>query len=63
MKKAKLEEIKALIESNEEVRGELIKILARDFPSEYLKPVKILSEQTGDRKITSMVASDKEWQE
>jgi hypothetical protein len=53
--------LKALTE-DKAVRDQAIKMLARDFPKEYLQLVKIDSTKL-NRITPDMIISDKEWQE
>jgi len=50
------------LKKDPQTRAEVTKLLARDFPDEYLKHVKV---DTGKLKNVSaqFMSSDKEWQE
>jgi hypothetical protein len=54
------EEVLKHLSTNKAARTEAIKMLARDFPKEYLKLVKIDPKRIN---APNMMVSDKEWQE
>lgn len=54
-----LDEILKILESDSVVRAGVIRALARDFPSDFLSPVKL----NFDLIASGGTASDKEWQE
>jgi predicted nucleotidyltransferase len=60
--KMDLSEILDRIKNDASARSELTKLLARDYPDEYLKHVKV--DETKLKNVSAkFLASDKEWQE
>ena len=60
--RATREQVIAELTGNRTLRAEAIKMLARDFPKEYLKLVKV--DQARITKVApDILVSDKEWQE
>lgn len=57
-----VDKIMDLLKGDEQARAAVTKMLARDFPDEFLKHVKIDTEKLRDVSAR-FVASDKEWQE
>jgi hypothetical protein len=52
----------AELKKDRRLRGQVIRMLARDFPGEFLAPVKIKAQETGS-KLVGVPISCKEWQE
>lgn len=50
------------LKKNPQLRETVIKALARDFPGEFLAPVRLQSNAEG-RRLSTIVVSCKEWQE
>lgn len=50
------------VKQDPKLREELIRMLARDFPGEFLAPVRLQANTEG-RRLSTIVVSDKEWQE
>ena len=56
------DEIAEQLRKDPQARAELTKLLARDFPDEYLKHVKV-DENKLKNVSAQFISSDKEWQE
>lgn len=59
---AKVEEICDLLGKDSVLRAAVIRSLARDYPKDFLAPVKVDKEFL-EKSLLSNVVSDKEWQE
>jgi ribulose bisphosphate carboxylase small subunit len=62
MAKSARTDILAALKTDRNARAKAIKMLARDFPKEYLKFVK-LDPKKVTRVTPTVLVSDKEWQE